>query len=765
MANRYIPKGSEFRVNTYTADRQDDSAVASLISGKFVVAWHFYGEESFEYKDLIYLQVYEGNGLRVSEEIVIRDLDRGRFPKIDPAITGLAGGGFVVSWTSLFQDGSSTGVYGQIFDADGVKISDGFRANTYTSGPQSNSSITALMGGGFVVTWSSGYYGSSGSQDSSGSGIFGQIYNSAGVRVGEEFRANTHTVLGQSDPSIAGLIDGGFVVTWTSEQQDSSGFGLYAQVYDDLGRRVGDEFRVNTYTANDQYDSSITSLSEGGFVVVWTSNKQEGALIGVYGQVFDVNGSRVGAEFRVNSALGSHVYPAVAALEGGDFVVTWTAFGQDGPNWGVYGQVFSSDGSSIGDEFRVNTYTEGYQGNPSVTGLLDGSFVVTWTSDGQDGSGLGVYGQLFSRLENSPPTGAVTITGNAREGSALTAVTSALADADGLGSFSYQWFANDTAISGATGSTFTPGEAQVGKAMTVRVSYTDDYGTAESVTSLATSEVGIGARIQRSESFLLPDNGYTTDLTLTGSANINGTGNKLANTIVGNTGNNRLDGGSGRDTMLGGSGNDTYIVDNAGDRVFETTSASSSIDAGGKDTVLSSVTFNLDGYIGVRFVENLTLTGSANTNGTGNTKNNLVKGNAGNNVLTGLAGNDTLQGGAGADTIIGGLGRDRMTGGTGSDVFVFRSTVESGTTTAYRDVVTDFTAGEDIINLRGIDADSTRTNNQAFNFIGDAVFTGKAGELRFANSILSADVNGDKRADFQVLLSGVELLSAADIIL
>ena len=182
-------------------------------------------------------------------------------------------------------------------------------------------------------------------------------------------------------------------------------------------------------------------------------------------------------------------------------------------------------------------------------------------------------------------------------------------------------------------------------------------------------------------------------LVLTGTANINGNGNALDNVIFGNSGANQLDGKAGVDTLRGLGGNDTYIVETVGDTVIE-------LDASGTDLVKSSVTFTLGNHI-----ENLTLTGAAPINGTGNSLANTILGNSNANTLNGGGGGDTLKGGSGIDALLGnsgdddlfgGNGNDDLTGGGGADGFRFDSALNA---TANVDDILDFAPADDTIFL------------------------------------------------------------------
>ncbi|GCL40826.1 alkaline phosphatase [Dolichospermum planctonicum] len=252
---------------------------------------------------------------------------------------------------------------------------------------------------------------------------------------------------------------------------------------------------------------------------------------------------------------------------------------------------------------------------------------------------------------------------------------------------------NDTITAGAGNDTLDGGAGT----NTLRGGFGNDTYIISTLTNTITEAANAGIDTVRSSvTYTLATN--VENLVLTGTTDLNGTGNTLNNTLTGNSGNNTLNGGTGADALIGGAGNDTYIVDNAGDVITEANGE-------GRDLVQSSVTYTLS-----ENVENLTLTGNTAINGTGNGLDNTITGNSGDNTLDGGtgndtliggAGNDTLLGGTGNDTLIGGAGNDSLVGGTGNDTYLFSIT----TTSLGADTITEaVVGGQDTIDFTGTTA-------------------------------------------------------------
>jgi hypothetical protein len=264
------------------------------------------------------------------------------------------------------------------------------QVNTYTTSGQYHASVAADALGDFVVVWDS--Y----TQDGSADGVFGQRYTSTGLRLGGEFQVNGFTTSYQFGPVVASDAAGNFVVVWASNQQDGDSFGIFGQRYTSLGTPVGGEFQVNTYTTSAQLLPAVATDPLGNFVVVWESAFQDGSLLGIFGQRYSSLGLPLGGEFQVNSwATGAQEAPDVAVDPLGNIVVAWQSNGPDGNAWGIFAQRYNALGLPVGGEFQVNTYTTDWQRLPAVDSDPLGNFTVAWGSTGQDGSGIGIFGQRF----------------------------------------------------------------------------------------------------------------------------------------------------------------------------------------------------------------------------------------------------------------------------------------------------------------------------------------------------------------------------------
>ncbi len=386
VAGAPVKVGVEILVNTAIKNDQVTSTITALANGGFVVAWDdSSGQGGDASSNSIKAQIFDASGNKLNGELLVNTTTAGA--QTLPTITSLKNGGFIATWTDasgLDGDASSTSVKAQIFDANGAKVGNEFLVNTSTAGAQQDSAVTELMNGGFVVTW----------QD--GSTIKAQVLNATGGKVGTELLVGIEFV-----PSIAPLPNGGFVIAWqdNSGQGGDLGVSVKAQIFDANGGKIGGEFLANTVTAGVQAHPSVTTLNNGNFVVTWHDGNGLGGDpdSSIRAQIFTSTGATVGNEFLVNTTTANaQQFPSIAALTNGGFVVVWedlSGQGGDASGSSIKAQAYDSFGNKVGGEFLVNTATPSDQqisfagavSGTSVSGLPNGGFVVTWQDSQRPG--------------------------------------------------------------------------------------------------------------------------------------------------------------------------------------------------------------------------------------------------------------------------------------------------------------------------------------------------------------------------------------------
>ncbi len=866
--------GSETRVNGTTANSQISPQIAALSGGGWVVTWQSYGQDGAGWG--IYQQVYGADHQPIGEETRVNIEHRG--DQSGARIAALGDGGWVVIWQAESLNLAGWEIYQRLFAADGTITSE-TRVHIANAGDQTDAQIMPLSDGGWVVTWQS--------PGSVGLDIFQRIFNADGTARTQDIRINSHEAGDQTLPQITALDSGGWVVTWQSTGQDEEfGTGIYQQVFNSLGDAVGAEKQVNTYTLSDQFAPQITTLSGGGWVVTWTSLQQDGDGGGVYQQAFNAEGEAIGGEIRVNIfTAGSQVLPEIRALANDAWIVVWESGDQDGSDKGIYQRLFWINDAPMAKAIPQQTATEeqafsftlaadtfkdpdaldsftrsaklesraslpawlhfdpatgkfsGTPGNDDVGTLL----IRVTATDTSGATGSTVLKLLVQNVNDDPqvtasipaktatedkafsytvPAGtfidpdksdvlsysATLANGSALPGwlkfNASTRTFSGTPDNDAVGALTIHMIATD--LSGRTAqTTFTLTVANVNDRPTLPATIAaatfenapltldvlsrahDDDGDVLKVTA-ASVRSGFGSVSISKDGRLLYDptlaanqnigtgetkavvirytvsdgkgGTATGDITVTvkgispdifkgGAGNDMLRGSKDGDILYGYAGHDTLDGGTGADRLYGAAGNDTYIIDNLKDLTVEKAGE-------GIDLIKASVSWTLAAN-----TENLTLAGTARINGTGNTLANKLIGNTGNNVLDGRAGEDTLTGGRGADSLYGGAGKD---------VFVFLTTTDSTVAASGRDTIFDFTKG-DRIDLRPIDANLKIAADQAFSFIGTEKFHKKAGELRYdkalSDTYIYGDTDGDGLADFAIHLDDPLVLTKGDFLL
>jgi hypothetical protein len=434
-------QSAEIQVATYTlGDQGGRPAVAVGPAGNFVVVWQNPPSE-------VTARRFDSSGNALASEFRVDHPGINVFPR-SPVASMNGDGEFVIAWLDG-EDASGLGISARRYDVSGVALSDVLRINDYTIGDQQSPAVGIDGDGDLVLTWQSV------AQDGHSQGVFARSFDASDVGLGREFQVNAVTVNDQGRPAVAVAANGDFVLTWDSNLQDGSVFGVFARRFagskkldidgngvaepltDGLllvryafgfrgatliagavavncvrctpalvepyvaslagitrSRRAGPEFQINSYTGGYQSSPWAAIDGEGDFVIAWHS-AHDGAGYGIFARRYEESGAPSTGEIQVNTtSTGDQRDPSVAADADGDFVVAWDS--SDGDGTGIFARRFNAAGAALGNEIQVNVYTTGEQIAPRVAMEADGDFAVAWHSLGQDGDAHGAFARRFS---------------------------------------------------------------------------------------------------------------------------------------------------------------------------------------------------------------------------------------------------------------------------------------------------------------------------------------------------------------------------------
>lgn len=647
--------------NTTTTGNQVESSVVGLPGGGWMVVYQSGAPNDYD----IYGQRYDANGGKVGAEMVISNTD-GTVSRVNPAVSILDGGGFVVTWQVYNPSLGTSDIYARAYNPSGVALGGQFQVS-FGNQDDAQPQVAAISGGGFVITWQT-------NQPSTGGyDIHAHRFDASAGSVGGDFRLNTTYDGFQTKAVIAHLAGGGFAVAWQGE--NPSNFydpDIYVQRFDATGVLEGSETIANAPVTGFQGAPSITALTDGGFVVSWVGSTPTG--VGVFAQAYDPAGAKEGSQI---SVAASGDLPSIAGLSDGGFVVVHTVNGAQ-QNTAISAQRYSPTGAPVGSA-EVVSAADFFQGSASVSALSGGGYVVTWQASNGDGSGYGIFQRTYTpdTPVNAPPTGTPTATLAPGD----QGVAYHLSAADLLAGFSDS--NGDTLqvmnLAGDRGTTIEKNGSDfivhvprsVWGAIYLSYDVDDGHGGVtpasqnlsirEFIPTTVTGGVGDDVIYSgRADEFMNGGDGVDTAVFYYAAGpvrvNINTSvrqntisrgndvfinfenieGSDFGDVLIGDNGDNVIEGGIGDDSLTGGGGIDTASYEHAAS--------------------------------GVRV--NLALTGPQNTGGAGvdtlkgfervlgSAFDDVLAGSKKAEVLLGGDGNDLLQGGGGLDTLNGGAGRD-----------------------------------------------------------------------------------------------------------
>ncbi|MDX2308713.1 MAG: hypothetical protein NW216_10780 [Hyphomicrobium sp.] len=656
-----------------------------------------------------------------------------------PRVVPTADGGFAITYfEASVSGGDGTKIKAQKFDADGAAV--GAELSLVEPINLSGYDIVELADGGFAVAFQ-GYTGVGGPNDE----LFVQLFNANFEAVGDRIAIDVSQIVGVdqpvsgSDPSIAALTNGGFVVSWTANFGGARGLDVVAQTFRSDGAEIGERFAINTTSGNNQQDVDIVDTGGDTFLAAWHGT---------------VNLPTAGDN---PFAAASARYSAASLLFG-----TADIMGRRDLNDNLTGGVDNDVIRGFGGHDRLDgdlgqDLMYGGKGNDTFVVDNPSDQVSENSGEGIDAVESAIEWALGLNVENLKLTGSAAIAGTGNDLDNLldghtNSAANTLTGHDG--DDTYVVDSVDVVVEGA-------GEGR-DRIQTTAATYSiaglvnvEDLQFIGSAFFTGTGNAGANRIIAGGGGSAL-DGGEGNDDLVGGAGNDALQGGADRDILEGANGNDLLNGGAGGDVLFGGSGDDTYVVDSLEDAVFE--------DAGnnGTDTVRTTLsTFDLDGFYSftdrdgiLEFwqptaVERLEYWGGGSFTGTGNALANRISSGGGNDRLDGGAGADTLLGGLGNDTYVIDRATDVVTDTGGTDSIGTKLRVTALTSYAgienlaylgdYRDPVTLFAVTPE---LRGNSGNNRLTGGAN----GDKLFAGTGVDTLFGGEgsdtyVLGAEID------------------------
>ncbi|MBN1803927.1 MAG: hypothetical protein JW837_01630 [Sedimentisphaerales bacterium] len=375
---------AEFQVNTHTTNKQENPAIAMDSAGNFIVVWNSYLQDGSS--NGIFGQRFDRNHNPIGREFQINSTSTGN--QKEPSVAMNADGSFVVAWQGTgANDEDEEDIFARLYNPNGIPVYNEFHINTNTADKQLCPAVAMSNDGGFVIVWESVNV----PQDDKKS-ICGQLYNKDGLRVGAEFVVNNVSYDGRY-PNVAMDTEGNFIVVWMEDRSSNS---ILGRLYNPHGSAKTESFVVSSTKFSSVTEPSVAVGVQGHFIVTWDGHPELAKEDDIHVRIFNADGTAFSEQFIVNTTTaGPQQNPRIAVNNHAQFIIVWDSkIDPDINEREIFAQRYNNFGIPIGDEFQVNAFIEGDQKQPGVAMKNGRDFITVWQSDGQDGSGYGVFGQM-----------------------------------------------------------------------------------------------------------------------------------------------------------------------------------------------------------------------------------------------------------------------------------------------------------------------------------------------------------------------------------